>query len=67
MTEPPASAQPVDPSSGIDSSLAAGVADSDAQGDDADADLQSPAGERTDPDDTEAAIEQATERSRGES
>jgi hypothetical protein len=43
------------------------VADSDAQGDDADADLQSPAGERTDPDDTEAAIEQATERSRGES
>ncbi len=66
MTEQPTSAQPVDPSAGIESDLAAGVADSDAQGNDPDADLQSPASERTDPDDTEASIQQATERSHGD-
>ena len=66
MSEQPTSAQPVDPSAGIESPITEGVADSTAQGDDANTDLQSPTTERADPDDPEAAIEQATERSRGQ-
>ena len=66
MSEQPTSAQPVDPSAGIESPITEGVADSTAQGDDANTDLQSPTTERVDPDDPEAAIEQATERSRGQ-
>jgi hypothetical protein len=56
----PDTAQPA----GIDSQLDAGLADDDAQGQDADS--RPAEGERTDPDDPEASIQQATERSRGE-
>jgi hypothetical protein len=60
------SQQPENPDPGINSSLDAGLAESDAQGEHAvDADLQSGTSQRTDPDDPEAAIEEATERSRG--
>jgi hypothetical protein len=65
MSEQPTSAQPVDPSQGIESPISEGLADATAQGSDADTDLQSGADERADPDDPEAAIEQATKRSRG--
>jgi hypothetical protein len=65
MSEQPTSAQPVDPSEGIESPISEGLADTTAQGDDADTDLQSPTAERADPDDPEAAIQQSTERSRG--
>jgi hypothetical protein len=61
------SQQPENPDPGVDSSLDAGLAESDAQGEQAvEADLQSGTSQRTDPDDPEAAIEEATERSRGQ-
>jgi hypothetical protein len=64
------SQQPQDPAptadspAGIDQPLDKGVEQSVVE-DDPDTDLQSSTDERTDPDDPEAAIEQATERSRG--
>lgn len=42
---------------GIDHQLDSGIADQDHQGDDADTDLQSGPGTRTDPDDPEAGME----------
>jgi len=62
----PMSQQPENPDAGVDSSLDSGLAESDAQGEQlADADLQSGTSQRTDPDDPEAAIQEATERSHG--
>jgi hypothetical protein len=61
------SQQPENPDPGIDTSLDGGLAESDAQSEGAgEADLQSGPSQRLDPDDPEAAIEQATERSRGQ-
>lgn len=52
---------------GVDSTLDSGLAESDAQGEQlGDADLQSGTEGRSDPDDPEASIEEATERSRGQ-
>jgi hypothetical protein len=64
MTQPP-DPQPDTPQpAGIDSQLDAGLADDDAQS--RDADSRPTEGERTDPDDPEASIRQATERARGQ-
>ena len=61
------SQQPENPDAGVDSTLSSGLAESDAQGEGlADADLQSGTSQRTDPADPEAAIEEATQRSRGQ-
>ena len=52
---------------GVESTLDSGLAESDAQGEQlGDADLQSGTEGRSDPDDPEASIEEATERSRGQ-
>jgi hypothetical protein len=65
MSQQPQDAEPTaDYPAGIDHPLDKGVEQSVVD-DDPDTDLQSGTDERTDPDDPEAAIEKATERSRG--
>jgi hypothetical protein len=61
MSEQPHSQPDTPDPAGIDSQLDAGLADDDAQS--RDADSRPAEGERTDPDDPEASIQQATERS----
>jgi len=51
---------------GIDKPLDKGVEEAVIEEHDADTDLQSGTGERTDPDDPEASIREATERSRSQ-